>query len=94
MLERDGLRALFFCRLSQRPLSVKDAREFVAVLIKRRSTVGVAVSAFAGYAPGFGPEVQDTLGAASLTPAVHLLRLQDVLAETSPFAALQADLGS
>lgn len=92
-LERGDLRALFFCRLSQTPLGVKDAREFVAVLIRQRSTVGVVVAAFAGFSPGFGEEVVAVLEGAGLAPALHLLRLQDVLAETEAFRAMEAALG-
>ncbi|WP_420456659.1 hypothetical protein [Rubrivirga sp.] len=91
-LEWDSVRALFFCRLSAKPLGVKDAREFVAVLIKTRATLGLVVSAFAGYAPRFEAEVLDTLAGAELSPSVHLLRLQDVLAETAAFDALRSDL--
>lgn len=89
--EGTGVRALFFSRLSQKPLSVKDAREFVAVLIKRQTTVGVAVASPAGYARGFEAEVRETLAACGQTVALYLLLHQDVLAETSPYhAALQA----
>lgn len=88
-LERNGARGLFFCRLSSTPLGVKDAREFGAVLVKTRGTVGVVLSAFAGYAPGFEPEVREILAGARSTASVHLLRLQDVLAETDAYHTLQ-----
>lgn len=89
--EGEGVRALFFCRLSQTPLSVKDAREFVAVLIKRKATVGVALASPAGYARGFRAEVEETLAACGQAVDLHLLLHQDVLAETPAYlAALEA----
>lgn len=81
----DGVRAMFFSRLSRTPLSVKDAREFVAVLIKRQATVGVAVASPAGYARGFAAEVEDTLAACGRTVGLHLLYHHDVLAETPAY---------
>lgn len=89
--EGAGVRAMFFSRLSQKPLSVKDAREFVAVLIKRRATVGVSVASPAGYARGFRDEIEETLGAGGRAVALHLLFHHDVLAETPAYhAARQA----
>ncbi len=79
-------RAIFFCRLSSTPLSVKDAREFAAVLLKEGARLGVCVAG-QGYAPGFAAELNSVLKGGRRRVALHLLTAVDVYAETTAWAA-------
>lgn len=83
--------ARFFCRLKREPLGLGDAREFAAMLVRDRATVGACMAAI-GYSPAFATEVRAVLFGAGRSTRLHLLTIADWAEQNDRDEALRRDV--